>query len=139
MAWRTFKPLLSAALLALAAFSVYLFFISGFDAMPLGAASVLVFFAAWPWVDHSRPNRPLSLVRLVFSLMFAAVAVHTATGGTHFPKLCQGRRALLCEFENVLFSLGGELLAAAPFAAAAAVLFAISFGSILRMRSQRRW
>lgn len=139
MIWRAFKFLFSAGLLALAGFFVYLLFVSGFQAMPMAIASVLLFFAAWPWVNHERPNRSLSLVGIVFSLMFAVVAVNIATGGTQFPKLCNGRRVLFCELENALYSLGGNLLAATPFAALAVFFFAISFISIVRFQRQRYW
>ena len=139
MFWRVFKLLLSAALAALAGLFLYLFATLGFPAFLLGAASALLFFAAWPWVQHDRPNRALSLVIVVFAIMFAISALHVASGGASLPQQCTGRRTLYCEFENALFAVGGNLLAASPFALCSAVAFAIGLGSLRRLRNQSRW
>jgi hypothetical protein len=137
--WLLFKFLFSVGLVALAGLFIYQTVGSEFQASSIGAASVLLFFAAWPWVDHERPNRSLSLARIVLSLLFGVMALNTATGGYRFPRLCDTRRGLLCELENFLYALGGNTLAAAPYAAFAIFLFLISFSSLMRLWRQRRW
>lgn len=132
--WRGFKLLLSASLLAVAAILCWLLISRQFDAGVLAIASVLLFFAAWPWVEHKRPNRAMALVGMVFAIAIAFIATNVYVGETPFPRPCRGRGVLLCEMQNLLFWLGGPKLAAAPFAALAAIVLGISVWALVRFR-----
>ena len=136
MLWQSFKLLLSSLLLSGVVFIGWVLFTRAFDPALLGVASVLLFFAAWPWVDHMRPSRALSLVGLVFSLGAGFVASRTLVGDLAYPRACHGRGRSFCELENLLYELGGPSLAAAPMAAFSLVFFVISCRALIRMRSQ---
>ncbi|MDB5898688.1 MAG: hypothetical protein JWP41_2290 [Ramlibacter sp.] len=124
-AWVIFKLLLSVALVAIP--------IALFVAAPrallepafVGLSAMLVFFAAILWVDFTRPNRALGLAAIVISIGIALLGARTALGYVQFPQPCSGRGRLFCEIENLLFLIGGEFLAAAPFGVLAVCTFAL--------------
>ena len=97
------------------------------DPVFIGISSILLFFAALPWVNFTTPNRALGLVGIIFSFCIAFLAVQM-----EFPRSCTGHRVLFCEFENLLFLVGGKFLAAAPFAALAAFVFVGSMRILIR-------
>jgi hypothetical protein len=133
--WTAFKLLLSLALVA----APTALFVAAPSALQdpafIGVAALLVFFAALPWVSFAEPNRALALSGVVASFGLGFIAVHIASA--EFPRHCSGRRRLFCELENLLFSVGGENLAAAPWAAAAALLFIGS--TVLLRRLRHSW
>lgn len=137
--WRALKLLLSTALLLAAGTFFWLLFTREFQPVVLVIASVLVFFAAWPWVNHERPSRVLALVGCVFALAFAFVAARTASGEVVFPRHCSGRGSLYCAMENLLYAIGGTGLAALPFAVLSVAVLALSLRALARLRVHSRY
>jgi len=133
-AWFAFKLMFSIALVAapIVLFSLAPRVVT--DPVFIGIAALLLFFAALPWVNFERPNRALALAGMVFSFGIALLAARTAFGFEHLPRHCSGR-VVLCEFENILFFVGGEYLAAAPFGLMAAFLLVGSLRMLRRARS----
>ena len=137
--WLAFKFLLSASLVAAAGVFVWLLFTHQFQAWALATASVLLFFAAWPWVNHERPNRPLAFVGIVLGLMFAFLGAITASGEVSFPRSCSGRGLVFCQFENLLFAVGGRDLAAVPFLLLSLFVLSVSLRSLVRFHRNGRF
>lgn len=133
-AWVAFKVFLSLGLVAAPIALLVAAPHAAMEPLFIGIASMLLFFAALPWVDFSSPNRAVGLAGIVFSIWMALLGVRSAMGYVEFPQPCTGRGRVFCEFENLLFQLGGEYLAAAPFGLLALVLFRLS---IRRVRGTR--
>ncbi|MCL2636413.1 MAG: hypothetical protein FWD50_07310 [Betaproteobacteria bacterium] len=121
--WLAFKFVLSVLLVAapLALFVVAPRAIN--EPMFLGLSAALLYFAALPWVNFTTPNRGLALAGIVFSSAPVFVAAQTVTGNLSFPRQCLWPGAMLCDIDNLLFAVGGEYLAAAPFAILAVFIF----------------
>lgn len=119
--WLAFKGLLSSAMLAVAIWLARVAWPPTAHPGFLLPVSLLIFFAALPWVRWDRPSRALGLVLITLSFGAAFVAYLTVVGPDPWPRPCSGRHALACEFINLLQALGGVHLAALPFAGAALV------------------
>jgi hypothetical protein len=137
--WFGFKFLLSSTLVAAAVALLYATSRLRLEPMAIGIASVLLFFAAWPWVDHTAPNRALGLVGIMISFGIAFIAMRHLADETTFPLLCTGRRALLCHVDNLLHAMGGKLLAALPYALCALLLLGYSVRSLIRSHRRLKW
>lgn len=111
--WRAFKVLLSAVLLALMCLILYFFAHHPDNFMLLGWAGAFLFMAALLWANLRPTSREFGLVGVVLALGFIVIGLQILTGALHFPRECSGRR-ILCDFENVLYAVGGPTLAAAP-------------------------
>lgn len=134
--WLGFKFLLSSALVAAAALLLYATGWLRLEAMAIGITSVLLFFAAWPWVDHTAPNRALGLVGTMLSFGLAFIAISRLADKLTFPLLCTGRRSLLCHADNLLHAIGGKLLVALPYALLALVVLGYSVRAVIRSHQQ---
>ncbi len=133
--WLAFKLLLSTTLVAAPITLLVVAPQALSDPVFIGISAMLLFFAALPWLNFTAPNRGLALAGIVFSLGASFLAARTALGSVQFPRQCSGRGVVYCEIENLLFAVGGEYLAAAPFALFAALLFA---GSIRMLTNANR-
>lgn len=115
--WFGFKFLLSAMLVAgpLTLFTLMPHALA--QPFLLGIAAGLLFIAALPWVDFTSPNRALGLASFVFALGLGLLAWQDAFGtAASWPKSCGGRGSLICELRNLLWLIGGPVLAALPWA-----------------------
>jgi hypothetical protein len=101
----------------------------------LGFLGVLLFLAALPWVDFTRPSRALALVVVVFALGAGNVARGYLRGASQLPHDCSRRRWLLCELENQLFLFGGAPAVAALWFLAAALLLYCAYLLFTRTRN----
>ncbi|MCV2362972.1 hypothetical protein LNV23_05835 [Paucibacter sp. DJ1R-11] len=102
------------------------------DPIFIGLSSLLVFFAALPWVNFALPGRSLGLAGVFFAIGIAALGIQTAAGAVSLQHACGRRYSVLCELDKLLFLLGGELLAATPFATCALFLLAGSVRLVLQ-------
>lgn len=137
--WLGFKFLLSSTLVAAAVALLYATGWFRLEPMAIGIASVLLFFAAWPWVDHTAPNRALGLVGVMLSFGLGFLAISRLADGLTFPLLCTGRRSLLCHTDNLLHAMGGKLLVALPYALLALLLLGYSVRAVFRSHQQLKW
>jgi hypothetical protein len=137
-AWLVFKLLFSTALVAIPIALVGTAPRAIDKPVFIGISALLLFLAALPWVKFERPNRALALAGIFLSLGIAILAARTAFGFVEFPRQCTGRRAALCEVENLLFSAGGEYLAATPFGVLAAFLLVGSLRMLNRAPRSKR-
>ncbi|MCH2242676.1 MAG: hypothetical protein MK041_12290 [Aquabacterium sp.] len=119
--WLAFKGLLSSAMLAVAIWLACVAWPPTAHPGFLLPISLLIFFAALPWVRWDRPSRALGLVLITLSFGAAFAAYLIVVEPDPWPRACSGRHALACELINLLHSLGGVYLAALPFAGAALV------------------
>ena len=135
--WIAFKLIFSAVLVA----APIAFFVAAPRALKepafIGVAALMLFFAALPWVNFTGPSRGLALAGVFSSVGMTFIAGQTAFGFVQFPRPCSGRSVVFCESQNLLFAVGGEQLAAAPFALVAAFLFAGSFRMLTRVGRTR--
>ena len=114
--WILFKLALSAVLLVGVGALFWLGLRHGFPAWVFGLMGGLVFFAALPWVNVQRSSRALGLVGVALGLVVLSLAVSEGLSPERFPLECSSRRrGVFCHFQNLLFDLGGSVLAAAPF------------------------
>jgi len=135
--WIGFKLLLSISLIAAPCALLLAAPQALTDPIFIGLAAFLVFFAALPWVNFAKPGRSLGLAGIFFGIGIAVLSIQTAAGAVSLPRACGGRYSFLCELENLLLLLGGELLAATPLAICALVMFAVSVRLVL-LRSVKR-
>ena len=101
----------------------------------LASAAAFLFLAALPWLNLERPSRGLGLAGIMFSFGLFLVASRPFTKANEYPLACVGRR-VWCEFENLLFLVGGPSLASLPFAALGIGLLAFSLRTVWRLRQQ---
>jgi hypothetical protein len=122
--WRAFKFCFSGLLLLLAGLIAFAYFGKPDSADMWGFFGFLIFSAAAPWVNYTKPSRAISLAGVVFAFGVVFIAVGVLTGSTPYPRECSGRGTLLCELLNLLYTMGGRPAAAAPwFLMALAVLY----------------
>lgn len=129
--WIGLKALLSLVLLATAAGLLWLFAHRPHEHVLIGVASVALFMGALPWVRFEPGRRELALAGIVASLGLIFVGVETLLGGRAHPHDCAVRRAW-CALDNLLYALGGPMLAAAPFVLAGLVLLFFAGRAALR-------
>ncbi len=133
--WRALKYIFSGLLLLLAGLLAAAYFGKPNSTEMWGFIAVLIFFAAAPWVDYTKPSRALGLTGIVFSFGVTFVAVSVLTGITPYPRECSGRGTLLCELLNLLYTLGGRPAAAAPWFLAAIAVLCGSYVAFKRARA----
>jgi hypothetical protein len=131
--WTIIKAVVSVASASFAAMLLLLFVHRPEYTFSLGAAAAFLFLAAIPWLDLTRPTRGLSLAGVVVAFGFLLVASRPFTQAADYPLNCTTRR-VWCEFENLLFTLGGAPLAALPFAVLGLGLLAVSLRSVWNHR-----
>ncbi len=122
--WFIFKLLLSTILVAMPIALLVDRPERSFDPASIGLCVFLVVIAALPWVKFKASRRNLGWGGIAFSFVIAFLAVRMASGAIAFPRNCiSSRRSAYCELSNLLFTAGGEILAAMPLAIAAASIF----------------
>lgn len=132
--WTAFKLALSLALVAAPCAFLLAAPAAWGDPLFIGVAALLLFFAALPWVKFERGGRSVALAGIVFALGIAFAAWQVATRQAGYPQSCRGRRALFCEIENLLYAIGGPLLAAMPYALMASALLLLCIRALVRSR-----
>jgi hypothetical protein len=137
-AWVAFKILLSLGLVAAPIVLLVAAPNAVMEPLFIGISSMLLFFAAVLWLDFSTPNRAVGLAGIVFSIWIGLLAARSALGYVEFPRPCTGRGRIFCEIENLLFQVGGEYLAAAPFGLLALVILRLSVRTVCRTLGSHR-
>jgi hypothetical protein len=134
--WLLLKGLLSSILVAIAV-AMVLFRPLTLEPSTLTLSAACLFIAALPWIDFSKPGRPIGLASLVLSFVFLKITSDLVAGSGAFPKVCDGRRKAYCHFENFLYEVGGKYLAAAPVFALGTLLFVGGVVLIFRFTRNR--
>jgi hypothetical protein len=136
--WRVFKFCFSALLIALSALCVAVYLEKAEAPVFIGLAGFLLFCAAAPWVDYTKPSIGLGLVCIVVAMGIAYFALEIWTGAYALPRECTGRRRTFCELHNFLYRTGGPEAAAAPWLAFFAAAIYGAFAAFKRaLRAQR--
>jgi hypothetical protein len=134
--WLALKGLLSSILVAIAVAMLLLRPLT-LEPSTLVLSSACLFIAALPWIDFSKPSRAIGLASLVLSFVFLKISSGLVAGSGVFPKVCDGRRKAFCNFENLLYEVGGKYLAAAPVFALATLLFVGGVVLVVRVTRTR--
>jgi len=119
------KLFISALLLFPAGFLALVAWRGG-DPSGLLLTGVLLAMTAILWIDWQRPTRAGAMIVQLFALGAALYATHRLLDAEAMPKACRGRGRSLCVLENLLYDIGGPVLAALPWFLVAGGLFALA-------------
>lgn len=74
------------------------------------------------FIDYSKIDQKLGLA-IFGSACSISVGLSALSDDKNFPKTCKGRGRVLCELENLLFSIGGVHIVATFYFLVAVILF----------------
>lgn len=120
--WRAFKMLLSALMLSVAGLLAVAYFAKG-DLGIWFVILLLILFSAIIWVDYSKIKVSPVILLSLLGVGSLCLSYTTFSSKTQFPHSCTGGRTLICNFENLLFTLGGRPAAAIPWLLVGVLIF----------------
>lgn len=119
--WQLFKAILTVLLLVLAVCIIALPGpITEFERILMLSLFSLLSVALW--LDYAKLQYNPKFAAIFVSFFPFVYSILILSGEVQFPKNCEGRRKMLCLFDNLLFSLGGTLVVA---------IFWLTFATIL--------
>jgi hypothetical protein len=74
------------------------------------------------WIDYSIIEKNLAW-SIFFAVSMVSIGFSTLGDEKKFPKVCRGRRSILCDIENNLFSIGGVQAVATFYFMGAVLVF----------------